>query len=60
MGALTSKNPMGSSGALPRQIPNIFMMVPVAIMGIAQKNAKSLTEYLRVGLNSENEKYNAL
>ena len=59
MGALTSKNPMGSSGALPRQIPNTFMRVAV-IMGIAQKNAKSLTEYLRVGLNSENEKYNAL
>ena len=57
MGALTTKTPMGSSGALPRQIPNTSMRVAV-IMGIAQKNAKSLTEYL--GLNSENDKYNAL
>ena len=51
MGALTSKNPMGSSGALPRQIPNTFMTVPVAIMDIAQRNVKSQTEYiLKVGL----------
>ena len=59
MGALTSKTRMGSSGALPRQIPNTFMRVAV-IMGIVQKNAKSLSEYLKVGLDSENDKYNAL